>query len=194
MFHFVLWGVGCLLVNSCGSSGDSDGEGAAVKALPKTPPEEQKRIAQFYKKSYGGSGKIDANGDVTHIFLNDKTITDLGLANIKKLNALQVLNLRNSRISDVGMQHLATITSIKILVLEYNNITDAGLDHILQMQNLEVLNLSNTKIADKGLMKLDALKSLQRLDIRRTKISPQGLEKFEKQSSVAKNCEIQSDF
>lgn len=192
--HLICVATGGLLLFGCGSSEDAKGAGPGVKVVERTPPAEQKEIALHYKKTFGARGDIK-DGDVVRIHFNDKTITPTALENIKKLTELRVLTLTACRITDEGLKHVGGLSKLEVLKLDQNkNVTDAGLAHVLQMQKLHTLNVSNTKLTDSGLLKFDALKSLKNLNIRSTRVSPQGLEKFEKQSSVAKNCVIESDY
>jgi len=192
--HLILGVFAGIWLSGCGSSETAEGAGPQVQQAARTPPEEQKKIALHFKKTLGASGDI-RDGDVVRIHFNNKTITPTSLQAIHKLNRLHTLTLTACRVTDEGVAHLASLRELRVLRLDRNKaVTDTGLAHLVNLTKLETLNVANTQLTDEGLLKFDAFKNLKNLNIRYTKVTPQGLEKFEKQSSVAKNCVIESGY
>jgi len=105
-------------------------------------------------------------------------LTDSGLVDLRGLNNLQWLDLRETQITDAGLKELAALKNLQWLDLSRTQITDAGLKELAALKNLQWLNLSLTKITDAGLKELAALKNLQGLDLSRTQITDAGLKEL----------------
>ena len=81
-------------------------------------------------------------------------ITDAGLAHLVGLNGLEELDLTITRISDKGLEHLKGLTNLRELCLDRTQVTDAGLEHLMGLKNLRKLNLSSTKVTQAGIDRL----------------------------------------
>lgn len=128
-------------------------------------------------------------------------ITDAGLAHLKNLKELEVLDLNDTlKITDVGLSNLAGLTQLRELKFNLNRnitsagleriealrklrvlelygapITDAGLEHIQNLVEMEDLQLGLAPITDAGLVYLERFPNLRTLDLQGTMISDAGL-------------------
>ena len=64
----------------------------------------------------------DGNGKI----IKRVQITDDGLANLKGLRNLELLDLRGTDITDAGLEHLKSLSKLQQLSLNYTNVTEAG--------------------------------------------------------------------
>lgn len=137
-------------------------------------------------------------------------ITDTGLAALKNMKQLEVLDLRFTDITDAGLAHLEELENLTELYLGGDarhvgtKITDAGMTSLRAMKKLSVLTLvhtgigntsmkvlrdltglkhlemSHTKVTDDGLADVATLADLQHLDIYTTAVTDSGLEHLQK--------------
>jgi Leucine-rich repeat (LRR) protein len=92
------------------------------------------------------------NGQVTDA--SQGNLMDAALANLKRLNQLEELNLRGTQVSDRGIENLRELTQLQYLWLTQTNVTDGGLRHLKGLSKLRVLNLKRTKVTDEGIKKI----------------------------------------
>jgi serine/threonine protein kinase/Leucine-rich repeat (LRR) protein len=131
----------------------------------------------------GESGELRDAGNfpkghfsVTDINLDgNKAVTDAGLAHLRDLPQLTVLNLQNTPITDAGLPHLAGCKKLTKLWLAETAVTGAGLAQLQNLELLEDLYLGSTAVYDADLAQLAKLKSLSRLFIQNTKVTDDGL-------------------
>jgi internalin A len=66
--------------------------------------------------------------------------TDAGLANLKGLTNLKLLNLTHTKLSDAGLVQLKGLTKLSTLVLTNTRVTSAGVEELQQaLPSLTVL-------------------------------------------------------
>jgi Leucine-rich repeat (LRR) protein len=95
--------------------------------------------------------------------ISSSTVTDAGLAHLRSLTNLQVLDLGDCpKISDKGLVHLKGLTRLRDLLLPGTQVSDAGLAHLKRLRNLQTLILHDTHVTDAGLAHLEGLSSLCR--------------------------------
>ena len=82
------------------------------------------------------------------------------------------------KISDAGLADIKGLTKLKVLNLGGTNITDAGLVHLVGLTKLETLNLGGTQISDAGLVHLKGLTNLEKLDLAGAKVTSAGVTEF----------------
>jgi Leucine-rich repeat (LRR) protein len=101
----------------------------------------------------GMRGVKEIRGDVGPNNLGGPKITDAGLAHLRNLKDLEVLELNDAlRITDAGLANLAGLAELRELSLVFNrNITDAGLKHLGKLKKLRRLQLYGALITDTGL-------------------------------------------
>ena len=81
-------------------------------------------------------------------------VTDEGLAHLKGLSQLHVLNVGGTRVTDAGLVHLKGLTQLWDLSLSGTQVTDAGLVHLKGLTQLRYLALSRTRVTDAGVVEL----------------------------------------
>jgi hypothetical protein len=143
--------------------------------------------------------------DVVMIDVAGKPITDMDLAELKKLPKLENLNLSNTRVTsaglihlaglknlkwlslwntqvdDDGLRHLAKLTRLQSLLLDGTRVTDSGLKHLEGLTELdEWLGLVGTGVTDSGLVHLRGLTKLRQVNVRRTKVTAAGAKQLKK--------------
>jgi Leucine-rich repeat (LRR) protein len=79
---------------------------------------------------------------------------DTTLAEVGRLNQLQSLWLNDASLTDAGLMNLKGLTNLSMLGLDYTQITDAGLVHLKGLTNLKELGLSGTRVTDAGVDEL----------------------------------------
>jgi hypothetical protein len=117
-------------------------------------------------------------------FFGSRGLSDAGVAHLKDLKNLTLLDLRNEsftatkprapRVTDAGLGHLAGLSKLEYLNLQGQHITDAGLKHLKGMPNLQTLSLSFPVITDEGLKHLEGLQQLRGLHLYGTRVTPAG--------------------
>jgi peroxiredoxin len=84
----------------------------------------------------------------------DGQITSSGMANLKDLTSLELLNLENTQVGDEGLAYLAGLASIKTLVLAGTQVTDEGIKYLKSLTALQTLNLNGTRVSEAGITDL----------------------------------------
>jgi len=99
--------------------------------------------------------KLDSNGRVVELRLENKQLDDAAFENLSKLTALQTLSLYGSAVTDARLEELETIGQLQALGLGATAITDEGLSHLPHLPRLRWLWLSgNRNITWKGVRDL----------------------------------------
>lgn len=107
-------------------------------------------------------------------------ITDAGLEHIKNFPKLEALHMHSTMISDAGVAHLKNLPNLLRLTLTWcPNITDGAMEHLKGMTNLQWLRIVDTKVGDDGLLALKNLTKLNRMDLNGTQVTDRGLAVFE---------------
>jgi hypothetical protein len=102
-----------------------------------------------------------ANGPVVLVDLRGKNLTDADLAVLKHLPQLQQLYVGNTRITDAGLANVKGLADLVVLEFSGNiGITDAGLANIVGLVKLQQIMFSHTGISDEGLIHLKGLPDL----------------------------------
>ena len=86
-----------------------------------------------------------------------EALTDAGLdCLIKRLTAIQTLDLSDTLVTDAGLVHLKGLTSLKELHLSEKQATDAGVAHIRQIQGLRDLRIWDGRLSAERKQQLQA--------------------------------------
>jgi hypothetical protein len=104
--------------------------------------EQDRAIAEIEKIC--GKVTIDKNSPgnpVIEVALVQLRSIDAGLANVKGMTQLRVLNLLCSGFTDAGLANLEGLTKLQSLILESTNITDSELEHLKGLTQLQSLDL-----------------------------------------------------
>jgi hypothetical protein len=107
-------------------------------------------------------------------------ITSAGIARLKGLKKLRVLELINTHIDNRALEHLAALPNLEELTLSSDQMTDDGLVFLEGMKALRVLNLYGAQITDKGLPHLKKLTQLESVDIDGAHITRAGIADLKK--------------
>jgi beta-lactamase regulating signal transducer with metallopeptidase domain/peroxiredoxin len=94
---------------------------------------------------------------------NDRQITDKGLEHLAKLTNLERLSLAETGISDAGLARIKRLPRLTMLNLYRVSITDAAMAHIAEMQGLEDLSFSSPQVTPGGTARLHSLPRLKSL-------------------------------
>ena len=93
------------------------------------------------------------------------------LRRLRRLDALERLNLASCELHDDCLDRVAELQSLKYLCLQSNPLTDAALEPIAKLNELEALYLSSTKVTDEGVARLEGLSRLRVLWLNYTAVS-----------------------
>jgi hypothetical protein len=114
--------------------------------------------------------------DVVLINLAGKPVTDMDLAALRKLPALEYLDLSNTRVTSAGLIHISKLKNLKWLSLSNTQVDDDGLRNLAELTMLQSLHLDETMVTDSGVKHLEGLKELDdRLGLVGTGVTDSGL-------------------
>jgi hypothetical protein len=113
--------------------------------------------------------------DVERLSFSTPLMDDAGMAEIKGLKRLRVLNLYGSRVGDEGLKHLKTFPSLRSVPMGGTRVTDKGLAHLKDLNHLEYVGLRGNQVTDEGLVHLKGLTGLTGLYLGETKVTDAGL-------------------
>jgi beta-lactamase regulating signal transducer with metallopeptidase domain/Leucine-rich repeat (LRR) protein len=108
-------------------------------------------------------------------------ISDVGLAQIGKLENLTELTLNSSRITDAGLKVLKRLRKLEKLVIIRTQVTDAGVIHLSKLPKLRILYLDKTKVTDITLRHLKEFPELEAVSLRKTSVTSKGIEESKKE-------------
>ena len=112
--------------------------------------------------------------------LGGRKITDLGVAKLKTLVALQDLDLSATQVTGAGLKTVASLPKLERLSLwKAEKIDDEALRSLVPMKRLQFLDLAETGITDQGLEHLSGLNQLRHLFVGGTKVTSVAAEKFQ---------------
>jgi hypothetical protein len=102
-------------------------------------------------------------------------VTDAGLANIETLHNLRELRLDNSDgLTDAALAYVGSLTNLRAQYFFQAPLTDAGIARIKDLRQLESLTLGYAKISDRSLVAvISHFAKLQALDLQHTAIRHQ---------------------
>jgi hypothetical protein len=96
------------------------------------------------RATYETAGHIRAELDFT-------PFSDSGLAELKALTGISVLNLNGTKVTDAGLAHVKGLFNLAELNLAGTQVTDAGFAHLKGLTNLSIVNVVNTKVTEAGM-------------------------------------------
>jgi hypothetical protein len=150
-----------------------------------------------YKQRSWLAGSRDADLKILPRLLNleslslaESAVTEQGLASLRGLDHLKMLNLARldqfrygspvTGLNDAALVPIQGLTRLETLTLTGNRITDQGLALIARMPALENLDLDATDVTDAGLVHLQSLKKLKTLALGGTRVTPEGVQTLQK--------------
>jgi hypothetical protein len=102
-------------------------------------------------------------------------VTDAGVESLRRLTALQDLQLAATQVGDKGTTHLRGLVNLTNLDLSGTLITDAGLQNLTDLVHLTSLDLNHTKVTGSGMQSLANLTELKSLNLTKTRVDDAGL-------------------
>jgi Leucine-rich repeat (LRR) protein len=147
---------------------------AGLAALARLPRFRNLEVYEYDNVSDAGLAHLKAMTGIEVLDLADEPITDAGLAHLSGLSTIRSLRVSNTPVTDAGLAHLRGLNRLEDLSLEKTRINDAGLVHLKGLP-LEGLSLAATDVTDAGMAELSGIKSLVRLRLYRTKVTDAGL-------------------
>lgn len=103
-------------------------------------------------------------------------ISDHGLAQLKHLEHVSIMNLSKAPITDEGLKSLRGCENLRELCLDGTRVTDAGLAQLGGLKNLTAIGLCGTSITDEGLKSLRGCEHLAALYLDGTQVTDAGLQ------------------
>lgn len=113
--------------------------------------------------------------ELKDLWLGGSNITNMGMANLRGLCQLRVLEVSDTQISDDGLKWLARNRTLECMIVERTHVSDAVVPVFTRFSNLKVLSLDEADISDGSVALLKQLKSLERLSLRGTHVTDDGL-------------------
>lgn len=138
------------------------------------------RTASFAYEMVGENLSLNANTEpcddvlaalagqsgLREISLHGTQATDQGLAHLRGLAALEVLNVWDAvLVTDAGVANLRGLANLKVLILEKSRITDEGFGHLAGLKKVEGLNLTDHSFGDRGLATVARMPELTWLSV-----------------------------
>lgn len=99
---------------------------------------------------------ISKNPQLESLSLRGTQVTDAGILELKKLHALNHLDLSSTLITDAALGHLADVKWLArgSLTIDKTNITDRGLEELRSVANLQHIFALESKFTSAGVKKL----------------------------------------
>jgi internalin A len=130
------------------------------------------------ESTMGTDSAIEQTGHLSQLrqlILDDSSVGDAGLAHMRGLRSLSILDLSHTKVTDLGLAHLEGLLNLRALDLSHTQITGEGLAHLKGLENLSSLDLTGTRLRDDGLAHLERLVSLKFLVLDGTEVTDAGL-------------------
>jgi len=135
-----------------------------------------RRLRRLIVVNYSVREETDANGQKVTVYDPvTSPITDDGLACLKHLSEMRILELHKSQITDAGLVHLGRMSELRELDIGWATVSGKGLAHLHGLAQLEKLELYCTPLSDRDLPILRQFSKLKRLNLSMTKITDAGL-------------------
>jgi Leucine-rich repeat (LRR) protein/uncharacterized protein (DUF1330 family) len=93
-----------------------------------------------------------------------ESITDAGIAHLRGVHTIRVLQIESKQFTDEGMQHLAGHMQLEELTIS-GAVTDAGLAHLAKLTNLKKLSIYSKGTTDAGYAHLAGFINLEELHV-----------------------------
>jgi hypothetical protein len=95
-----------------------------------------------------------------YLHVESDEITDVGLASIAPLAAVEMLAVESTRISDAELIAIGEMHQLRVLALNSPLITDAGAAHLVNLKQLQALTLDNARLSPTSIRSLKGLDQL----------------------------------
>ncbi|NJL54041.1 hypothetical protein HC928_01995 [bacterium] len=128
-------------------------------------------LRDLVRVTNAGLASLQKLPNLQQVWLSGTGVTDRGMAQIRAMPTLEVLELPDT-ITDEALGVLTALPNLRVLSLRMNTaLTRVGLIAVTQCPTLQVLDLSDTTINDEGIAVLTALPQLTVLDLWGTPVS-----------------------
>jgi len=135
-----------------------------------------RRLRRLVVINYSVREETDAHGQKVTVYDPvTSPITDDGLACLKHLSEMRILELPKSQITDAGLVHLGRMSELRELDIGWDTVSGKGLAYLHGLAQLEKLELYCTPVSDRDLPILQQFSKLKRLNLNLTKITDAGL-------------------
>jgi hypothetical protein len=153
--------------------------GKLLPLLQKLPDLEELQIHNP-KMDDAGMASLRGLAKLTLLNLTTSPVGDDGLAVVRTLPRLRSLYLGATKVTDAGLAHLKDLTQLEVLIFRDTPVTDAGVARLAGLTSVTGLNLAGTKVTDACLQYLTGMSRLTKLNVKRTAVTDQGLANIRK--------------
>ena len=130
--------------------------------------------------------KLDPDGLHT-VSLSGPNVGNTHLEYVQALSGLRSLQLLYTGVNDAGIALLKDMPDLRILDLNDVDMSDLGMESLARMP-LSKLSIAHAKISNSSIQLLSQMRSLRYLSIQNTRISPEGLVTL--QYNMESFCEV----
>jgi hypothetical protein len=130
---------------------------------------------------------LRSQSGIKTLHLGGETITDRGLASVAELTDLTELVIWWAiGITDAGVAHLRFLPKLRMVDINLSSLNDEAVRHLSELPALEDLHLQGKKFSDQSLVHLSRAKGLKSLYLRMdvSEISDEGLKHLEGLSNL----------
>jgi serine/threonine protein kinase len=164
-----------------------DWDGGRIQPTVRIDPE---RRAAEYVLSIGGTVRLtgedrdiraaaDLPGAAFQVavvgLINNRQLTDAGLAFLKDCKSLTIADLVGTPVTDASMMRLKDCKNLTALYMAYTDVGDDGLTQLRSCKNLTELNLHHTRVTNAGLAVAREWKTLKVLNLAELTVTDAGL-------------------
>ena len=155
-----------------------EGRGFTDADLKNIPALERVKLLGLWETSVTDDGiaelrRAESLGEISILSSHLSNFALQVLAELSPLRSLQIH--RGPRIDDFGLRFLSKCSRLRELYLKGTAITDAGLESVAHLPNVWSLILDDTRVSDDGCAALAGLPELSLLGLERTRVTGAGL-------------------
>jgi Leucine-rich repeat (LRR) protein len=141
----------------------SDAEDLGLENLAGLTKLHKLELRRAYPLNRTGIAHLRGLKNLRYLTMSHLSVSDRGLAELRDMADLEVLETSGSEITDVGMQQIARCKKLQTLVLHYTSVGDEGVRALSSCPDLTYLSLQGSQITDAGLAAIGTLTGLERL-------------------------------
>ena len=125
-------------------------------------------LIDLFSENQNGTTPFPA---LTILYLDESSVSDIGIQPIPACRNLTSLNVSGTRISNETVALIACLTKLRVLDLSDTGVTNGCLTHLRPFADLWYLNLAGAKISEiEPVADLPFVSTIERLDLSRTSI------------------------
>jgi hypothetical protein len=88
--------------------------------------------------------------EIRLLILDESAITGRGMAHLKRLHKLDILEIDSPLIDDRALAEIAGSRHLRVLEISNANVGDEGIEHVKRLARLQELRLHNTRVTSAG--------------------------------------------